>query len=162
MTLRLVLLALLVVPAAGCVGTRHGHPDVLNTVEEQTPIAPAAYRWQQALVGDARPKVLGYVKTLQHRVGYRQDAESHMVYDLDFQLVGRISSRGETVRIDPKGRETVVGSYSDDKAVLLLLTGDLAVYIKLVPMVEPAERGLEARRRGLAAMPGQRKAITTW
>lgn len=162
MTLRLLLVALLLVPAAGCVGTRHGRPDVLNTVEQQTPLAPDAYRWQQALIGDARPKVLGYVKTLRHHVGYRQYAESHMVYDLDFQLVGRISSRGETVRISPKGKETVLGSFMDDKAVLLLLTGDLAVYVKLVPMVEPAERGLEARRRGLAAAPGQRKAITTW
>lgn len=162
MTLRLLLVASLVVPAAGCIGTRHGHPDVMNTVEQQTPLTPDAHRWQQALVGDARPKVLGYVKTLRHEVGYRQYAESHMVYDLDFQLVGRISSRGETVRISPKGKETVVGSFTDDKAVLLLLTGDLAVYCKLIPMVEPAERGLEARRRGLAAAPGQRKAITTW
>jgi hypothetical protein len=162
MTLRLLLVALLVVPAAGCIGTRHGRPETIGTVEQQTPLAPTAYRWQQALIGDARPKVLGYVKTLRHQVGYRQYAESHMVYDLDFQLVGRISTRGETRKISPKGQETSVGSFSDDKAVLFLLTGDVAVYIKLVPMVEPAERGLEARRRGLAALPGQRKAITTW
>lgn len=162
MTLRLVLLALLIVPAAGCIGTRHGRPELIGTVEQQTPLAPKDYAWQQALIGDVRPKVLGYVKTLEHRVGYRQTAQTHMVYDLDFQIVGRISSRGETVRISPKGQETVVGSFADDKAVLLLLTGNLGQYVKLIPMVEPAERGLEARRRGLAAAPGQRKAITTW
>lgn len=114
-------------------------------------------------MGVPRPKLRGYVKTVPLDVGVRDERpEMYLVYDDDFTLVGRISPRGEVVRLEVRGDETNLGTFYLPKGILLLLTGDLGQELTLAAMPAPQPRSLEAKKRGSAALPQDQKAVTTW
>lgn len=139
--LRLASLALaLVATTPGCLGTRTGHPDEIGTrnVREFSRTDSAeATEWQRVLIGAPRPKVRGYVKSSPVTLGHRQEGRIHFVYDPDFRLVGRVSPRGETQRIDARGDEHHEGSFKLEHAVLLLLGGAANDEVKLTSMPNP-------------------------
>lgn len=130
----------LVVTTPGCLDTRTGHPDEIGTrnVQEFSRTDSAApAEWQRVLIGAPRPKVRGYVKSTPIILGHRQEGRLHFVYDPDFRLVGRVSPRGETQRIDARGDEHHEGSFKLDHAVLLLLGGAADDEVKLTSMPDP-------------------------
>lgn len=140
MTPRSILPLVLVLVAPGCLGTRHGRPERIGTrnVQEfsRSDLAEPI-EWRRVLVGAPRPKVRGYVKTTTVELRRRAESSFHFVYDSDFQLVGRVSSTGETRRIDADGRETAEGSYSLEHAALVLLGGSREDQVTLAPMPDP-------------------------
>lgn len=139
-TLRLASLALALVATPGCLGTRTGRPDQLGSrnVQEfsRSDTAPPT-EWQRVLIGAPRPKVRGYVKSTPVTLGRREEGRIHFVYDPDFNLVGRVSPRGETQRIDARGDEHHEGSFKLEHAVLLLLGGGADDVVKLTSMPDP-------------------------
>jgi hypothetical protein len=140
MTPRSILALALVLAAPGCLGTRHGRPERIGTrnVQEFSRADLAEpIQWRRVLVGAPRPKVRGYVKTSTVEVARRTDSSFHFVYDSDFHLVGRISSTGETRRIDADGAETSEGSYALEHGVLVLLGGAREDTVTLAPMPSP-------------------------
>lgn len=140
-TLRLASLALALVVTPGCLGTRSGHPDEIGSrnVQEFTRSDTAEpTSWRRVLIGMGRPKVRGYVKSLPVPLrGHREVAHIHFVYDPDFALVGRVSSNGETYRIDRRGDERHEGNFKLEHAVLLLLGAEADDVVKLASMPNP-------------------------
>ncbi|MBX3470081.1 MAG: hypothetical protein KF878_24660 [Planctomycetes bacterium] len=139
-TLRLAGLALALVAAAGCAGTRTGHPDRIGSrnVQEFSRFDRAEpVSWRRVLVGVPRPRVRGYVKSARVDFEHREEGLVHFIYDSDFKLIGRVSPRGETLRIDRDGRERREGSFRVEHAVLLLLNAGREEEVKLAPMPDP-------------------------
>lgn len=140
-TLRLASLALALVAMPGCLGTRSGHPDVIgsrNVQEFSRTDTAEATAWRRVLIGAPRPRVRGYVKSMPVKFsGHRQTAHIHFVYDTDFKLIGRVSSHGDTFRIDRRGDEHHEGSYKLEHAALLLLEADADDEVKLTSMPDP-------------------------
>lgn len=141
-TLRLASLGLALV-TAGCLGTRTGHPEHIgsrNVQEFSRTDKAEPTLWRRVLIGAPRPKVRGYVQSSRVDLGRREEGSFHFVYDPDFTLVGRVSPRGETYRIDARGDERRQGSFMLEHAVLLLLDGGADDEVKLVTMPEPRRR----------------------
>lgn len=136
---RLALAAALAL-APGCLGTRTGRPERIgtrNVAEFSRSDAAEPTAWLRVLVGGARPRVRGYVKSTPIELERREQGRLHWVYDQAFVLVGRVSPRGETMRIDDDGNETYTGSYKLEHAVLMLLGGGREDEVKLSPMPNP-------------------------
>lgn len=137
---RLALMAALALALPGCLGTRTGRPERIGTrnVQEFTRSDTAdPTAWLRVLVGGARPRVRGYVKSTTIQLERREQGRLHFIYDQAFVLVGRVSPRGETMRIDDEGNETYTGSYKLEHAVLMLLGGGREDEVKLAPMPTP-------------------------
>jgi hypothetical protein len=76
----------------------------------------------------------GYLRTEERG----QNRGGHVVYDPDFRIVGRISPKGNTVRV-VQGVERSVGGYALKNALRRLYLRDLRVEVNLKSM--PAPRG---------------------
>lgn len=134
---------LLVAPAlfflAGCLGNYNGDPEARGSrsVEERTRTDLAEpVLWRRAYLGAGkREKLLGYVKSKRHGEGTR--GATNFLYDTNFNLIARVSPRGELTRIDPRGRETWKGNFTLKLAILTAFDYTSLKTIVLKPMQDP-------------------------
>lgn len=130
----------LVAPLAGCLGVHTGHPESRGprSVESQhfaaaqraTPV-----RWKAIYLGaPPKPAHVGYLRTASGGL----NRGGHTVFDPDFNVIGRISPKGNTVRI-VQGVERNVGGYALKHAILRLHLRAKETEVDLRDM--PAPRG---------------------
>jgi hypothetical protein len=137
-TPRLILALGLTAVLAGCLGVNHGHPESRGpryvSSQKRADVATPV-RWRQIFLGSPpKPVMAGYLRTEERG----QNRGGHVVYDPDFRIVGRISPKGNTVRV-VQGVERSVGGYALKNALRRLYLRDLRVEVNLKSM--PAPRG---------------------
>lgn len=122
----------------GCLGVHNGLPEErgprnVQAHEREDKASPA--RWRQVLLGSPpRPLHVGYLRTVTEGLA----RGSHVVYDTQFKVIGRISANGMTTRITSRGEERV-GGFAVPHALLRLHMRSKGTEVSLKPM--PAPRG---------------------
>ena len=123
---------------AGCLGVNHGHPETRGPryiSSQQRADVATPVRWRQILLGSPpKPLMAGYLRSEDRG----RNRGGHVVYDPDFRIIGRISPKGNTIRI-VQGVERNVGGYALKNALRRLYLRDLRTEVSLKPM--PAPRG---------------------
>jgi len=116
-TLTLATLIGLTALASGCLGTHQGHPEKRGGRSVQargrTDNAPAM-KWAKVYL-EQGPKAphLGYVRSEKVDGGY-----THWIYDLKFNLVGKVTPHGQTFTMDSQGKEVNEGHFNVPNAML--------------------------------------------
>lgn len=136
---RTAVVLLLLLPLAGCLATHNGRPEHAGArIEARGPRDLARpVRWRQILFGAGKSEQrVGYLRS--EPIGEGTDPPLlHQVYDLNMELVGRISPNGITYRMDPFGREQHLGSFTVEHALLTIWTRTEEAEVRLLPMPQP-------------------------
>jgi hypothetical protein len=116
----------IVLCASGCLGTNH-EISKRNAPADLAGLRPAEdpvlYSWRKIAIGHLpRPTHYGYLKTrslADHEpgVGDVNKREVRWIYDTDFNLVGSVSPRGDTLRFDRFGNAENLGHLEIDDAI---------------------------------------------
>ena len=96
---RIAVALLLLLPLTGCLATRNGRPEHTSArgIKAHGPRdLPRPVRWRQVVFGAGKSEQrMGYLRS--EPIGEGSDPPLlHQVYDLDMELVGRISPDGIT------------------------------------------------------------------